>query len=335
MLANLEQWLGPRRSANSEVLWERSARHEVALVRDKPSDACWFIKHCGAPTIAGGVSLDAEALFHASLDVGKLPAELRDRVARLLECSPDGRTLVFQGLSTHRNLRELVFSENVDLSATCAALGRTVSLLHAGDIDGFPKIACPVVTHESCSPEGLAHGPRGYAEFLRALQAQPELIAGMKELRSSWTPNTLVHGDLKTDNVLIVEREVAPLLVDWELSGIGDWSWDVGTFIGSLMFAWIESLPNESVGAEERQRIVLEAISAFYRHATVGRPEATEPDVVRRVFAWAGYYLVDVVLASLPLSNGRISAVGLTALHLSSNLLVGRGAPLDIKDLRT
>lgn len=50
----------------------------------------------------------------------------------------------------------------------------------------------------------------------------------------------LIHGDLKLDNILVVNESL--VYIDWELCGIGDLSWDVAAIIGSMVIIWLDSL---------------------------------------------------------------------------------------------
>ncbi|MDD4761999.1 MAG: phosphotransferase [Candidatus Pacebacteria bacterium] len=50
----------------------------------------------------------------------------------------------------------------------------------------------------------------------------------------------LIHGDLKLDNILVVNESF--IFLDWELSGIGDLSWDIASIIGSMVIIWLDNL---------------------------------------------------------------------------------------------
>ncbi len=61
--------------------------------------------------------------------------------------------------------------------------------------------------------------------------ASDDVIApGLTAAREAWEPSCLVHGDVKWDNCLITLQPPDPptvMLIDWELSGVGDPAWDV------------------------------------------------------------------------------------------------------------
>ena len=65
-----------------------------------------------------------------------------------------------------------------------------------------------------------------------------------------WRPETLIHGDIKSDNILVAapldggESEAQWLwIVDWELVQIGDPAWDLGSALHDYLILWTSSMP--------------------------------------------------------------------------------------------
>ena len=64
--------------------------------------------------------------------------------------------------------------------------------------------------------------------------------------RDEWTAATLVHNDLKGDNILVSIVDGQPpriYIVDWEMIQIGDPAWDVGAILRDLLDYWLMSVP--------------------------------------------------------------------------------------------
>ena len=70
----------------------------------------------------------------------------------------------------------------------------------------------------------------------------PDLLATVAQ---EWRPRSLVHGDVKSDNVLVRldGPDVDVRLVDWELAGSGDPDADIGWLAGDAYAAWLGSMP--------------------------------------------------------------------------------------------
>jgi aminoglycoside phosphotransferase (APT) family kinase protein len=75
-------------------------------------------------------------------------------------------------------------------------------------------------------------------------------------IRNDWRPTTPVHADLKWDNWIVsrARRGRAPMvhLVDWELAGIGDPCWDVGSAFHDYLSCWLFSIPITGATPPER-----------------------------------------------------------------------------------
>jgi Phosphotransferase enzyme family len=96
------------------------------------------------------------------------------------------------------------------------------------------------------TPEVLERLSPANAHVLSLLQQDEGLAAGLDTLRAAWSPDTLVHGDVKADNVLLLARasggtQVA--LVDWELVQPGEAAWDVGSALRDLLWYWLATVP--------------------------------------------------------------------------------------------
>lgn len=82
-------------------------------------------------------------------------------------------------------------------------------------------------------------------KFIELIQAAPQLTDGLNELRDSWDAVTWTHGDIRWDNFLLwseLPSNLKLLLVDWELAGIGDPSWDVGSVFAEFVASWLFSI---------------------------------------------------------------------------------------------
>jgi hypothetical protein len=320
------------RHGQCDVLWKVRARHDTALVRTTSGDV-WFVKHRGMPTLEGELSLEGEVAFHSFLSTGSTPRKLLSFIPSLIHSFDNYELLIYQGYPDHINLRLAILEDQIDTDVVPDSLGQALGMLHriqdAASLSSFNCITSPVLTHGSCTPEILAHGPRAYQDLLRLLQHDPRLNKRLRELRASWNPTSLIHGDMKIDNVLVArsfEKTTDLLIVDWELVGIGDSRWDCASVIGSYLFTCIESLQlaDSSVPWPHKHAKVRGAIKRFWRAYTMeraGDPTFNEEHENNEVFLWAGYWLLHRIMALLPMRRA-LTAVDLLTLHVASTLLL-------------
>ena len=67
-----------------------------------------------------------------------------------------------------------------------------------------------------------------------------------------WRDETLIHGDIKSDNILVgpprdrhEAQEDTVWFVDWEFVQIGDPAWDLASALHDFMIFWTSSMPLE------------------------------------------------------------------------------------------
>lgn len=77
------------------------------------------------------------------------------------------------------------------------------------------------------------------------LQQHADFQALLDALGAEWRRDSLIHGDMKWDNVLVfpAAEGLDFRIVDWEMADSGDAGWDVGAVLQSFLSAWIGSMP--------------------------------------------------------------------------------------------
>jgi Phosphotransferase enzyme family len=118
-------------------------------------------------------------------------------------------------------------------------------------------------------------------QLLKIIQRYPDILHHLSNLYNEWTTQTLIHGDIKWDNLIIKlnnngDSQIGIKIVDWELCGIGDPCWDVGGAFQDFISFWLFSLPitgNEKpeqliASAEYPLQNMKDSIRAFWRGYT-------------------------------------------------------------------
>lgn len=98
---------------------------------------------------------------------------------------------------------------------------------------------------DKITPEYLAHNEDSLLELLQILQNNVEFSL-LNEFQNFQNPRCLIHGDIKFDNILksrLKDRGLKKtIFIDWELCGLGDPEYDVGTIIANFVLQWIDSV---------------------------------------------------------------------------------------------
>jgi len=148
-----------------------------------------------------------------------------------------------------------------------AALGQALATLH-GEFGLQRAPAAPVPPGLSQLPpppfgmhhpraESLAHLSQANLKILGILQSQPGLIGRLEALAMTWRKQTVIHGDVRSENLLVLPASPGEQhqvrLVDWEYVRWGDPAWDVGSGLAEILRFWLLGLPLETdLAAEDR-----------------------------------------------------------------------------------
>ena len=84
-------------------------------------------------------------------------------------------------------------------------------------------------------------------QLIKTIQRFKEFPDLLNQLRKQWRSGTFIHYDIKWDNFLISmtsQQKIKKLkIVDWELAGVGDPCWDIGSIFNDYLSFWLFSIP--------------------------------------------------------------------------------------------
>ncbi len=182
--------------------------------------------------------------------------DLADRVADpaiLPRIVPDGSEgLVLVAEAGEIDLWALHTSGPETSSDLGAATGRALAVLHETPSPSWVLPEVPDVTSlHRPRPADLSGMTPATLELIRLVQATPALTAGLDTMKSEWTAEAVIHGDVKWTNMLAVPGRAAPVvrLIDWESVAVGDPAWDLGSALASYLSFWLGSIRPPDEGA--------------------------------------------------------------------------------------
>ena len=205
-------------------------------------------------------SLRSEAGFYALCQQDERLAGLRPLLPRWVRHDLDQGWLILELLSGTRPLGKP--SPQTSLQDAHHALGKALGLLHATfrDLDlaqnpwyqALPWARPGILSLHRPRLASVSELSGGQRHLLRIVQEDANLLAGLSGVADAWRRETLIHGDVKSENVLVLPGgEIR--LVDWELAQPGDPAWDLAGGLQNLLLLWIQSMPGEaSLGVAER-----------------------------------------------------------------------------------
>ncbi len=290
----------------------------------------------------GGDSGDSLRRFRRSLSFEELadrnkPAGLR-RPRRLCH-DEESRILVFEllpAVSGNELLTRDAFG--ADLAHEVGLMLAELHELPSGEADGLDRTPHPLPPSEffDALPErAFLQATHAELEFWWLLQSDRQLVAAIGTLRGmeARAPHRPAHCDLRFDQLLIADGVLH--LSDWEEFRFSDPARDVGGFLGELLWTGVTRIPASSPdendtrqdahgtivarGVQELER--LRPIALAFWDGYRGRRSGLDPGLPCRANAFAGWHLLDRVLASGS-ERGRLSPTQRAAVGIGRSVLI-------------
>lgn len=157
-----------------------------------------------------------------------------------------------------------------------AHLGRMLGTLHSvrGPVTGVAKRRPWVLSLADGVPELYADNSAAQRQCAQ-LAGDSSVCAVLTAFTRRWKYCSLIHGDIKFDNVLVSGGRLS--LIDWELACIGDPAWDVAGVVDGLLLPQLIT----SNAAVDHSRVLEVAAPLIGAHrSAVGAAHAPSEDTL-------------------------------------------------------
>ena len=290
----------------------------------------------------GAAMVAREARVYQFLQACTDAQRLRPYLPGYYDYDPHTGVLILELLRNAESLSALYRRRSRFSIRLAAAIGDALGTLHRLPP---PQAAAPEQALPTQPPWVLSlHRPRlamfreisgANVRLIQLIQTTPEFGQQLDALRQGWQRQTLIHHDLKGENMVVFaapdsRRRTRLALVDWESARLGDASWDAGSIFSDYLSVWLLSIPITGEAPPERflelARYPLEAIQpaiqAYWRVYVrrMGFDRVTAHQALMRAVQYGAARLVQTGYEQMQLSRhltGNI--VGL--LQLSLNML--------------
>ena len=265
-----------------------------------------FVKQAD-PARSSGRDLTTEAAVYR---LARSNPELAAVIPPCRHVAADDTLIVMDDVGGHPIPLTALLAGSVDDAGDGSVIGlygATVARVHQARP---PAIGRPPWLLEALEPRWGRYDwlPPQCGDLLMRLAATPSLRYGFRRAASAWRSGRLVHGDLRSSNVLL-DGGANPAriwLVDWELACRGDPAWDVGSAIGDFVAASAQA----GIDAEPDFDPMLMAatfLEGYDREAQSPRPEWAA--LVRRSVPMAGVRLVQTLVEYGHGSEANLNAI--------------------------
>jgi hypothetical protein len=331
-----------------DLLISSAARRNRNLRVSRKDGPGYLIKQPDDGEVGGAATLSSEAAFYEFCQTRTEAEPLAPLLPGLLHFDRDRALLAIELFEDADQLWKYYMrpAQAPFPTAPGRLLGSALSTVHTtlalSGLGGVKELAwlqrsVPWVMQVHKPGPGLLAtiSPANY-QTLRILQTQEDLSRRLDAIRAMWQPKCVIHGDVKSDNVLIVGKDGDPgppeiRLVDWETLQIGDPAWDIAGALQDFILFWISSMPVGIGGPDEMVNgavyplaTIQPAMRAFWRAyrstAALTRPEADV--LLMRAVQFSAARLIQSAY-EMAQSSQALPATSVLTLQIGSNILAG------------
>jgi hypothetical protein len=225
------------------------------VCRNGPS---YFLKQPGEGEPSTQATMCREAAFYSLCQISPEAASLL-RIIPGFHCWDEDRfLLILELINGHPLWEHYATTIAPDFPCDSAVpLGEALGTLHRvyrarssqselSSVMRLPSSLPWILFGHRPSPDIFTRLSPGGLQVLKLLQRDRPMTAELDSLRNEWIADTVIHGDIKGDNVLVIapaDEDVQVSLVDWELMQVGDAAWDVGNVFHDFLGYWLLSVP--------------------------------------------------------------------------------------------
>lgn len=224
----------------------------------------YLIKQPNDPEFEDANSLRWEAAFYSFCQQEPAVSAVRSMMPRVVYADQDKAMLVLELLRDTLPIWRYYRQQTAaDFPLEAAALvGRSLGILHhtfsTPDLLEDSRLSflhrkIPwVMRLNRPSPDVLGSVSQASYKIIEILQTYEGLSQHIDEACKLWQPQSLIHGDIRLDNILVKQSDEKDnakgdhlYLVDWELVQIGDPAWDLAGALQDFIFFWVLSMPHD------------------------------------------------------------------------------------------
>ena len=216
---------------------------------------CYLLKQGVGPD--GAATVAHEASVYQRLQSIAEGARLRRYLPCYYEYDPRERILILQLLSSAQDLRDYQTSRHYFSKLLAVAMGNALGTLHSlmraqrtDDWDADEFLLRPPWILSIHRPDlGVLQEISGAnIRLIKVVQSSAEFCQMLYALRERWKPEAFIHQDIRWGNCIVFARpdstrKTRLKLIDWELAGVGDPCWDVGSVFSDYLSFWLFSIP--------------------------------------------------------------------------------------------
>jgi thiamine kinase-like enzyme len=231
-----------------------------------------FLKQANQYDNISIITIKRESLLYAILQTENEFTSMVDIAPKILDYDEKNNIMITEYVHGNSWLQYITREPNMKLeNDVVTSLGNTIATFHRN----YEKVSTRkklqflprTITFESLlihpGPDIFINLSQANLKLLKIIQRDPKIYDALEELFAHWSPMTLIHGDIKFDNIIVTNEKNTrkSIITDWEMANIGDPAWDVGSIFQEFIRSWLYAL--RITGTEDAQELLDMSTESF------------------------------------------------------------------------
>ncbi|MEM6718588.1 MAG: phosphotransferase [Bacteroidota bacterium] len=240
------------------MLTQTHSRNSIFKIQQQ-QDKGLFVKQLVSQDTTNSYLMQKDATSHYLIHQSDLYKETATHIPEYYGYDPYHNILVTEYFANTKNVHETVYS-NKKLSTVHAVKMAHILASYHFDITDEIKNNSSLQFFSKQIPwilntnQLLGNAQRNTNPVITELHKHPDLVKRIDKVASQWEITSLIHGDIKWMNFIVMPNSEDIKLIDWEIADLGDPLWDVAGIFQSYFIAWVLSFNSQNIQQHQQMQ---------------------------------------------------------------------------------
>ncbi|MEM6686532.1 MAG: phosphotransferase [Bacteroidota bacterium] len=241
------------------MLTQTQSRNSIFKIQQQ-QDKGLFVKQLIAQDSTNSYLMQKDATSHYLIHQSDLYKETATHIPEYYGYDPYHNILVTEYFANSRNVHEVVYRDKTLSTVHAVKMAHilasyhfdiTDEIKHNSSLQFFSK-QIPWILNTN---ELLSRNPQGIKNSVIAeIHKHQDLVKRIDKVASQWEMTSLIHGDIKWMNFIVMPNNEDVKLIDWEIADLGDPLWDVAGVFQSYFIAWVLSFNSQNIQQHQQMQ---------------------------------------------------------------------------------
>ena len=241
------------------MLTQTQSRNSIFKIEQQDQKGL-FVKQLITQDATNSYLMQKDATSHYLIHQSELYKETAKHIPDYYGYDPYQNILVTEYFANTKNVHEVTYRDQKLSTTHARKMAHILASFHF-DISDEIKNNSSLQFFSKQLPWILNTGqllnsnPNGITNSVIAeIHKHQDLVKKIEKVAAQWETTSLIHGDIKWMNFIVMANNEDVKLVDWEIADLGDPLWDVAGVFQSYFSAWVLSFNNQNIQQHQQTK---------------------------------------------------------------------------------